>query len=132
MAFAGYALMRTPLGDAVAVFVIRFAAPGFVVRPIEAERGKVEQVGELLAVFLLERRITRAAEHEEIAAEQKVMPQLFEVDGGVGDRFASGIAHVIFAVALAMLFDARPALSQVFVVRQLALERFSAPGFGCK
>jgi hypothetical protein len=68
------------------------------------------------------------AKHEEVAAEEKVVVKLLHLNLSARDRFASCIPQSDGNVALAVPFDARPGLSEDFVVGRFGFLVLSAPG----
>ena len=125
MAFAGDAMLAGPGDDLVRVFVVGFAVLALVARPVEAQRAVVKQRRETLTVLLLQLGLAAVAEHEEVAAEQKVVAELLHLDLCAPHRLAPRIPHRDNPIALAVPFDARAGLSEDLVVGRFG---FLSPG----
>src|SRR5688500_18941444 len=77
MPFARDLIFTAPFQHLVGVFVIWFSALGFVGAPIESQRCVVQQLPKRLAISVL-LEIPEPPEHEKIAAEQILVPQLLD------------------------------------------------------
>ena len=98
-------LRPAPAGDFFRVRVHGTALPGFVRRPIEGQRGVIQQVRKAAPIGLLPRFVRQLAPGEDVAAEKERMPRLLHVDCRPGDGFARRIDDRDRSVGLAALFD---------------------------
>ena len=89
----------------------RFALFGLQVAPIERQRGEIEQPCEGRFIPGVEFRCGKLAEHEQIAAEQKLMGLLTGGDLGPTDRRALGVDdlddRIGLPIPLRILLDPR-------------------------
>jgi hypothetical protein len=78
--------------------------------------------------LFLELGFAAAAEHEEVAAEKKVVAELLHLDLGPSDCFAFGIPNGDGAVAFAVLFNARLGLREDLLIGRFGFPSCNAPG----
>lgn len=98
---------------------------GSKVAPIKRERGKIKEVGEGALILRIEFRRLKLVEHEQVAAKQKLVRLLLDLDCRVRHRLAVLADDLDDRVAFAVLFDvALDALVQRRVAPELAI------GFG--
>src|SRR5216684_3419389 len=88
VAFASDSLRDGPRQDLVGVIVGRFAALGFVSRPIEAKRAVIEERGEPPTILLFLIGITATRKKEQVAPEQEIVTRLLESDFDTAQKLA--------------------------------------------
>ena len=121
-------MLAGPGDNLVRILVVRLSPLALIARPIEPERAVVKQRLEPLAVLFLQLGLAAVAEHEEVAAEPKVVAELLDLDLCAPHRLATRIPYRDDSIALAVLFDASAGLSEDVLVGRFGFLFLGAPG----